>query len=316
MEYWQLPNSDLIVSRIGFGAEPLGGVDWGTLDETQVLTGVSRAIELGINLFDTADVYGLGRSETLLSKGLGSHRHEAIIITKFGVGWRQPEVGRAETYLDSSPTRVVEALEASLYRLRIDCVPIYLVHWPDPHTPIDSTMQALLECQKAGKVRYFGVSNYSLAQVRTALKTSALAVLQTEYSLVNRTAEKDLFPFCQRQSIGVLVYGSLAQGLLTGKYGTESKFSTDDRRHRLPSFQGENLRRNLEIAERVKVVSSKVNKSPAQVALRWVLDQPGVSGAIVGVKTVDQAENNSGAMGWHLSPEDRTYLEYGDIHDE
>jgi len=315
MEYIALPDIELKISRIGFGAEPLGGTDWGYLDEGQAILAVSRACDLGINLFDTADVYGLGHSETLLSKGLGSHRHEAIIITKFGVGWRQPEVGRAETYLDSSPTRVVEALEASLYRLRIDCVPIYLVHWPDPHTPIDATLQALLECQKAGKVRYFGVSNFSLDQVSIALKTSALAVLQTEYSLVNRTAEKDLLPFCQRQSIGVLVYGSLAQGLLTGKYGTESKFSTDDRRHRLPSFQGENLRRNLEIAERVKVVSSKVNKSSAQVALRWVLDQPSVSGAIVGIKTVEQVENNSGAIGWRLSPEDRTYLERGDIHD-
>jgi len=315
MEYIALPDIELKISRIGFGAEPLGGTDWGYLDEGQAILAVSRACDLGINLFDTADVYGLGHSETLLSKGLGSHRHEAIIITKFGVGWRQPEVGRAETYLDSSPTRVVEALEASLYRLRIDCVPIYLVHWPDPHTPIDATLQALLECQKAGKVRYFGVSNFSLDQVSIALKTSALAVLQTEYSLVNRIAEKDLLPFCQRQSIGVLVYGSLAQGLLTGKYGTESKFSTDDRRHRLPSFQGENLRRNLEIAERVKVVSSKVNKSSAQVALRWVLDQPSVSGAIVGIKTVEQVENNSGAIGWRLSPEDRTYLERGDIHD-
>jgi len=315
MEYIALPDIELKISRIGFGAEPLGGTDWGYLDEGQAILAVSRACDLGINLFDTADVYGLGHSETLLSKGLGSHRHEAIIITKFGVGWRQPEVGRAETYLDSSPTRVVEALEASLRRLRIDCVPIYLVHWPDPHTPIDATLQALLECQKAGKVRYFGVSNFSLDQVSIALKTSALAVLQTEYSLVNRIAEKDLLPFCQRQSIGVLVYGSLAQGLLTGKYGTESKFSTDDRRHRLPSFQGENLRRNLEIAERVKVVSSKVNKSSAQVALRWVLDQPSVSGAIVGIKTVEQVENNSGAIGWRLSPEDRTYLERGDIHD-
>lgn len=316
MELVTLPGTNLTVSRIGFGAEPLGGTDWGSVDEPEMLATVSKALDVGINLFDTADVYGLGRSETLLSKGLGHRRHEAVIVSKFGVAWHRSVGTRAVTYRDSSPRRVNEAVEASLRRLRVDSIPIYLVHWPDPSTPIAKTMDALLECQLLGKVQYIGVSNFSLAQLTEAHSVARLTVLETQFNLLQRQVETGLLKACRQGGIGVLVYGALAQGLLTGKYDETSAFPVDDRRRRLPAFQDESLRRSLKLVTRVRHLARYLGRSPAQVAVRWVLDHPVVSSTIVGVKTLEQLMDNVGASGWSLSQEHRDYLESGDEYAE
>jgi len=310
MEYVALPNIDLLISRIGFGAEPLGGADWGDIDEQLAIEAVAKALALGVNLFDTADVYGLGRSEELLSEALGVHRHDAVIVTKFGVNW-QPVIGtqRARTFFDSSPKHVYEAVENSLRRLRIDSIPIYLIHWPDPMTPFSETLEALQHSQQAGKIRYFGVSNFSLEQLKEACRITAISVIELQYSLLDRAANDGVLSFCMQQQIGVLVYGTLGQGLLTGKFSQTTKFHENDRRSRLASFQGQQFLKNLQCAERVKYIAEKYAKQPAQVATRWALEHPAVSCAIVGAKTPAQVESNVGVSGWKLTKDDAAYLE-------
>jgi len=312
MEYAQLSGTELQVSRIGFGCEPLGGTDWGKVDQDLAMAAVSKALELGVNCFDTADVYGLGQSERVLSEALGTRRHEAIIASKFGINWEDnPSRGRAETFLDSSSCRVQKALEGSLRRLQVDAIPLYFIHCPDPNTPLGDTITTLIQCQKAGRIEHIGVSNFAPDQIREAAKMVNVAAVQLLYNLIERRAERELLPCCQELGISVFAYGTLAQGLLTGKYGTDTQFGPGDRRHRLPHFEGENLKKNLQIVERLKKVGERYHKSPAQVAIRWVLENPAVSCAIVGAKSPAQIEHNVGALGWSLAPEDYEYITAG-----
>jgi aryl-alcohol dehydrogenase-like predicted oxidoreductase len=312
MDYVKLAQTDRSVSRIAFGCEPLGGTDWGNIDEQQVLNAVSHALDLGVNLFDTADVYGLGRSEEMLAQALGPRRHDVVIISKFGLNWTYAEDGgRARTFRDSSPRRVVEALENTLRRLRIDTLPIYLIHWPDPNTPVAETLEALARCQEEGKVGAVGVSNFPIELLREANTLHRLSVTELSYNIIDRKAETDVMPYCQEKHINLITYGPLAQGLLTGKYDISSYFEKNDRRHRLPHFHQDNLAENLHIVERLKEVGSLHQKTPAQVALQWVLSNPSVSCAIVGAKSPRQIEENVKALDIHLSPEDRDYIAHG-----
>lgn len=309
IESAKLSHTDLVVSRLAFGCEPLGGVDWGQFDMRLAVQAVEDALDFGVNFFDTADVYGLGRSERILSAALRARRHDAIILSKFGVNWQaSQDGGRARTFLDSSPRRVVEALEASLRRLRIDCIPLYLVHWPDPRTPIAATMDALVRCREAGKIEHIGVSNFPAPLIRTAHRLAGLALVELSYSLLGREAEKDVFPCCQELGISVLAYGVLGQGLLTGKYGPGARFGSNDRRSRLECFHGEHLAQNLKLVDRLRAVGRRYGKTPAQVAIRWVLDHPAVTAAIIGIKSSRQLEENLGAMNWLLEANDWEYL--------
>jgi aryl-alcohol dehydrogenase-like predicted oxidoreductase len=309
VEYVQLGRSSLNVSRIGFGCEQLGGNDWGHVDEADAIAAVRTALDHGVNFFDTADVYGLGHSEETLSKALGDQRSEVIVATKFGVNWRQDAEGtRATTYRDCSPKRVVEALEASLRRLRLDRIPLYQIHWPDPSTALSDTLEALARCQKEGKIRYIGCSNFPEDLLREATQSQQVISLQIPYNLLDRGAEKAILPLCQDRQIGVLAYGPLAQGLLSGKYGPDSKFDTGDRRSRLPTFRREVVDQNLPLIEKLREVAQGYEKTPAQVALRWLLDSDSISCAITGVKEPRQIEENAGALGWSLGQEDWDYL--------
>jgi aryl-alcohol dehydrogenase-like predicted oxidoreductase len=308
LEYVKLQNTDFTISKLGFGCEPAGGTDWGKVDDRDSIAAIREAVEQGINFFDTADVYGLGRSERILSEALGSARHDVVIATKFGVGWREVPGGRAKTFFDSSPERVVAALEASLGRLKLDCIPLYYIHWPDPHTPIRDTMEALNKCRRAGKIRAIGVSNFSPTQIRDALEAGPIACVQTSYNLIQRNAEATILPYCDDLGLGVIAYGPLAQGLLTGKYTADSLFGPDDRRSRLEHFQKETLAQNLAIVDRLKSISQKYQKSPAQVAIRWILDNPRITAAIVGIKNRKQLQENLAAVDWTLRLEDREVL--------
>ena len=310
MEYAQIGRSDVRISRIGFGCEQLGGTDWGDVDPRSVARAVRRALELGITFFDTADVYGLGASERALASALGDDRHAVVIASKFGVNWKSdPNGGRAKTYVDCSPNRLEEALEGSLRRLRIERIPLYLVHWPDPRTPLDVTMNALAKAQRAGKIGQVGVSNFPVNLVRAANEIVRLSAVEVQYNLLDRIVEKDLVNCCQDLGLSLLAYGPLAQGLLTGKYRTNGGFKPTDRRRRLPHFQGPQWEKNLEATERVCEVAARLKyKSSSQVALRWLLDNPAVTSVITGVKTASQIEENVGALGWTLSREQRTYL--------
>ena len=213
MDYVNLAGTDLRVSRIAFGCETLGGIDWGRFDEAQVLKAVARGLERGINFFDTADVYGTGHSEERLSQVLGLRRHEVVIMTKFGVNWVDNPTGeRVRTFLDASPRHVIEALENSLRRLRIDCIPLYLIHWPDPNTLLADTLEALQRCRADGKIRYVGLSNFSAAAIREAQQIFPIAVVQAQYSLFDRHVEQEILPGCRELGIDFLAYGTFSSG--------------------------------------------------------------------------------------------------------
>jgi aryl-alcohol dehydrogenase-like predicted oxidoreductase len=294
---------------MAFGCEQLGGVDWGPFDGAAALAAVEVALNCGIRLFDTADIYGLGLSERRLADILRPRRPDVVIATKFGLNWRQQEASqRAQTFRDSSRRRVREALEGSLRRLGVDSIDLYQVHWPDPSTPIAETLDELERCRREGKIVHIGLCNFPVALLREACGVTAIASAQVPYSLLDRSAEVELLPFCADHHVAVVVYGPLAHGLLSGKYDATTRFGIDDRRGRMPAYRGEEFRRNLRIVHDVKAVAERYGKSPSQIALRWVLRNPAVTCAIVGCKTQQQVSENADVFDWDLSDEDYAQL--------
>lgn len=305
MEYVRLGLSDIFISRIGFGCAGIGGYDYGKVDDCDSMAAIQKAIDLGINFFDTADVYGLGHAEEVLAKGLGKHRHDVVIATKFGVKWNK----QGQTKRDLSPQRVVEALEGSLRRLKVECIPLYQIHWPDWKTPLADTLEALIKCQESGKIRFIGCCNFPASLVQEAQSYCRLESLQVPYSLSERQFEEMIDQCHQEYKMSVLTYNSLAQGLFTGKYGRHSEFKGTDLRRRSALFQGDNLEKNMRVLNNIKNIGRSHGKSPSQVAIRWVLQNSSISCAITGVKKERQIEQNVGAFDWCLSDEEMSYLE-------
>lgn len=310
MEYSMLGDTGLRVSRLAFGCEPLGGTDWGAYDKDTVVAAVRRAIELGVNTFDVANVYGLGRAEEVLAEALGLQLRDQVVVTKFGVNWEpNPQGGRSRTFFDSSSAHLREALEGSLRRLKLDCIPVYLVHWPDPKTPIEDTVEVLAQCQRKGLIRHFGLSNFAVDLIERARTAGQVSALEFQFNLVDRRAEQELLEYAERNRLGVLTYGTLAQGLLTGKYGPDATFESDDRRQHLPHFLPENRERTRSLLARLSELAGKYGRTPAQVAINWALGDPRVTCAIVGAKSPRQVTDNVGAVGWRMTTEDRQSLQ-------
>ena len=309
MKYSYLSNTQVSISKIGFGGGPLSGVDWGSFNKKKTMSSVCEAYDLGVNIFDTADVYGLGRSEKLLSQALGNKRNEVIISTKFGVNWAEDTYGgRAKTFYDCSPSRVVEALENSLRRLRIDSIPLYYVHWPDPRTPFADTAEALKRCQETGKIQNIGLSNFSLLQIREICRELKITAVQAQYSLIDREIEDEFLSTCKEFDISVFIYGSLAQGFLTGKYKENSQFGNDDCRAKLPHFRKEYFKQELPLFEKMSKISERSNVTMSQVALRWVLENPHVSCAISGIKSRAQIKENVSSLEFDIHPDDHDFF--------
>ena len=303
MQYVSLPRAGVSISRIAIGCEQLGGTDWGEYDRAETLRAVARAADLGINVFDTADVYSLGESERNLAKALGPRRHDMFIVTKGGVRWELPPgQSRARCWFDLSPAYLRQALEDSLRRLGIEAIPLYLLHAPDANVPIAESLEAVLELKQAGKVRAIGLSNFPLSEIRRANEVTPIAAVQFRYNLLERGPEAELLPWCQERGIGIFAYGPLAEGLLAGKYSAASRFEAGDRRSRLPHFQGDAFERNLEIVGRVKRHAAERSKTAAQIAVNWVLSRDAVTSAVVGVKNMSQLEEAAGSVGWSIDP--------------
>lgn len=310
VESIRLPELAEPVSRIALGGCPLGGHGWGSVDDTESIAAVWAAVEAGVTFFDTADVYGLGHSEELLSRALGEARHRVTVATKFGV--RMGPDGRA--YRDVSPAWARSAVEASLRRLRLERIPLYYMHWPDGRTPIEDVILALAELRDEGKIGAIGLSNVSAAEVTRASRVARISAVQIQYSLVDRFAAEAMLETTMRLAIPLITWGSLAQGLLTGKYDGQTVFPPTDRRSRYENFQQPKLARNMQVVRRLRKVAATVQATPGQVAIRWLLDQPCVGAVLFGAKTSSQvAENIHAAAVRPLSAAATEFLAANDV---
>ena len=270
MEYLTLKNSDLKVSRICMGGCPMGGYGWGTVQEKELIDAVHTALDRGITFFDTADTYGLGQSEKTLGKALGKYRNDVIIASKFGV-----RVGNGKTIYDNSPEWIREALQASLKRLGTEYIDLYQVHYRDGITPISMVVETLEDLKKEGYIRYYGLSNIHQKDMQELLPyVGKFVSFQDEYSLACRKNEEDMRMISEKLEMTPLTWGSLGQGILTGKYDKNTTFKADDRRSRdiYVNFHGEKLLKNLEIVEEMKKIAKGHGKSVAAVAIRFILD--------------------------------------------
>ena len=308
MEFRQFGRTRLEVSAIGFGCWEIGGT-YGRIDETQFRRAVGQAVDSGINCFDTAEAYGMGLSERALAMALGGHRREVVLVTKFGTGY--PEM---PTRRDSSRGRVMTSIENSLRNLETDHVDVYLVHWPDSDTPLDETMRALDDIVQQGKARYIGVSNFRLSQLEAAMRLRRIDVVQYGWNMFDRRMQAEIFPYCAAQEIGVMAYGSLAYGMLSGTFNAEMQFEESDWRSRggmLGSlnlfrtlFGPDHFRRNLQAVEELKGLAARYRMTLPQFALRWTLSSPVVATALVGFRRPEEVTENLGALGGTISAAD------------
>jgi len=314
-----LGRSGLDVPCICFGAYALGGGYWGAQDEPAGLRAVERALELGMNAFDTAPVYGFGRSEELLGRALRGKRAQALVLGKVGLRWDLPDTrGRRtksmlgpdgqprEVACDSRPASVRAEVEASLKRLGCDWIDLVQVHARDPLTPVAETMGALAELRTRGLVRAIGISNYTLAEsseAERALAPSPLASSQLQYSLLARGIERDLLPWARAHEVGLLAYAPLDQGLLSGKVGPERRFEPGTGRARRPSFAPHNRARVNAVLEAVVAPIARARgASVAAVVLAWTVAQPGITAVLVGARDPHQVEENARAGELELAP--------------
>ncbi len=302
MEYRRLGSSDLNVSVIGFGAWGIGGAPfWSTEGDHPSLSAIKKAFDLGINFFDTAPVYGFGHSERLIGQALKSVRDKVIIATKCGLLWEKEQLGSIKKVAKADS--IFKEIDQSLERLNTDYIDLYQVHWPDADTPQEETMEALLKIQQQGKIRHIGVSNYSVKQMEACLKVGPVVSLQPEYSLLQRKIEKETVPFCLVHDIGIIAYSPLASGVLTGKYDKSTRFKDWRGKGILGEFTGDAFVRNIEKVDRLKEIAGNLEKTCGQTAINWVLHQPGLTTALVGVKNPAQMEDNIEAVGWKPSEE-------------
>ncbi len=296
METIEITGLPFAASRVALGTWAIGGWMWGGTDEAEAIRTIHAALEDGINLIDTAPVYGFGRSEELVGKALaGGRRKRALIATKVGLDWASGKILR-----NSSPARLRQELEDSLRRLGTDVIDIYQVHWPDDATPIEETAKTLEAFRREGKIRAIGVSNFSPAQMDRFRKAAPLATVQPPYNLFEREIEKDVLPYAEQHGLTVLAYGALCRGLLTGKITATTKFAGDDLRKVDPKFKEPRLSQYLKAVERLdRLAHERFGKSVLALAVRWLLDRGNII-ALWGARRPDQLAPVKDVMGWHL----------------
>jgi aryl-alcohol dehydrogenase-like predicted oxidoreductase len=306
METRRLGNTDLYLTEIGLGTWAIGGgnwkFSWGPQDDEESVRTIRRAIDLGLNWIDTAAVYGLGHSEEIVGKAIRGMSVRPIIATKCERCWDEDR----QIYPCLKRESVRAEAEASLRRLGIDTIDLYQVHLPQPDEDLEEGWAAVAELVREGKVRYAGVSNFSIAQLRRVQAIHPVASLQPPYSMLKRAVEAELLPYCAANGIGVVAYSPMQKGLLTGKVTSErvAQLPADDHRRNDPEFRPPRLAANMELAEGLRRLAESRGKTAAHLAIAWVLRRPEVTAAIVGARKPSQVEETVGAAGWKLSPED------------
>lgn len=295
METRKLGNSDLEITPVGFGAWAIGGSGWefawGAQDDKDSIAAIHRALEMGVNWVDTAAVYGLGHSETVVARALKEwHGSKPCIFTKCAMRWNE----QGKITKEYSAASIRRECEDSLGRLQVNTIDLYQIHWPpeDNGPGLEEAWQTLAALKKEGKIRWIGVSNFNVAQIKRAEKIAPVTSHQPPYSLLRRKIEDEILPYCQKQGIGVISYAPMTSGLLTGAMTREraAALPTDDFRSRNPEFREPRLSKNLELVERLRQVGARHGRGPGEVAIAWVLRHPAITGAIVGARNAKQVE--------------------------
>ncbi len=307
MEYITLKNSDIKVSRLCMGGCPMGQYGWGDVQEQELLDAVNVAVDNGVTMFDTADTYGLGKSEETLAKALGNRRKDVVIASKFAV-----RIENGKTFYDNSPEYIEKALTGSLRRLNTDYIDLYQVHYRDGVTPISVVIETLEKYKQKGYIRAYGLSNIHEDDLPELRKYKGSFVsMQDEYSLACRKNELDLTALADEIGLTPMTWGSLGQGILTGKYSADVTFEKNDRRSRdiYVNFHGDKLRQNLAIVEKMRVIAENHNVPVTAVAVRFILDYIKDSVVLVGAKRPSQILGNIEAMGWSLTEDELKILD-------
>lgn len=314
MQTKKLGNSDLQITRIGFGAWAAGGpgwdFSWGSQDDADSIAAIHRSLEHGVNWIDTAAVYGLGHSEEVVARALKDWRGaKPYIFTKCTRRW---DTNRKIVH-NHSAVSIKEECESSLRRLQVDVIDLYQMHWPPPDNgpQLEEAWQAMAELQKAGKVRWIGVSNFDAAQMRRAQAIAPVTSNQPPYSIIRRAIEAENLPYCLQQGIGTISYAPMASGLLTGSMTREraATLPADDFRSRNPEFQEPRISKNIELVERLKTVGARHGRGPGEVAIAWVLKNPAITAAIVGSRSAKQIDGIVGAADLTLSTAEVSEIE-------
>jgi aryl-alcohol dehydrogenase-like predicted oxidoreductase len=300
------------ITVVGLGTWAIGGAGWqyawGAQDDRDSIAAIHRAMELGISWIDTAAIYGLGHSEEVVGRALAGRRSKVMVATKCGRTW---EAGSSEIVDRLSAASVRKELEASLRRLGTDYIDLYQVHWPRPEPQIEEGWGEIAKAVKEGKVRYAGVSNFSVEQLRRIQPIHPVTSLQPPYSMLRRETEKELLRFCGENGIGVIVYSPMQMGLLSGAFNRErvAHLATDDLRSRSPYFSEPALSRNLALVDKLKPIARRHDRSMAELAIAWVLRRPEVTAAIVGARRPEQVGETVGAADWELTKEEIAEIE-------
>lgn len=297
MELAVIPSTSLKVSPVAIGTWAIGGWMWGGTDEAESVATIRAALEHGINLIDTAPVYGFGRSEEIVGKAIAGAdlRSRVVIATKVGLEWKDGRVFR-----NASRARILREVEESLRRLRTDYIDIYQVHWPDPLVTVEETAEAMHTLFRQGKIRAVGVSNFSVDQMERFRGVAPLHVLQPPYNLFERGVEADLLPYCRKNNIATFGYGALCRGLLSGRMQPSTRFDGDDLRRTDPKFTAPRFAQYLAAVQRLdQLAKDRFGKRVIQLAVRWMLDQ-GITTALWGARHPDQLQPVDGVTGWRL----------------
>jgi aryl-alcohol dehydrogenase-like predicted oxidoreductase len=321
MKYKQLGNTHIKVSTITFGAWAIGGWMWGGADKNDALEAIHASYDHDVTSIDTAAIYGQGRSEEIVGEALRSLPRDRVqILTKFGMRWDEKKgrldfkstdnAGRPiEIYRYAAKESVIKECEDSLRRLGTDYIDLYQQHWPDPTTPIAETMEALTQLIKEGKIRAAGVCNFSAEQMAEAEKTIFLASNQVPYSMVERTIEADLVPYCLNNNKSIIAYSPMQRGLLTGKISPDHVFARGDDRPNTVFFRPENIRRIDNFLNRLRPLAQSKNAEISQLVLRWTVDQPGITIALAGARNKQQATLNAKAAHLVLTSEEIRFID-------
>ena len=312
MEARSFGSSDLTCSAVGFGTWEMGTTQYGEIDVAEAVRAVQMAVDYGITLFDTAEVYGPFTSEELLARGLGDRRKDVVVVTKVGFVFHDDLTIRGDAAVagrDASAANITEHTEGCLRRLKTDYIDLMLIHWPDHKTPHEETVAGLEALKAAGKIRHYGVSNYTMPMMAACQKHGQLTANQVGYHLFDRRMEAEVLPYCLEQGIGFMAYGTLGFGLLSGAMSPDTRFVDWDWRSKgdafgLPLFRRENFLKELRVVERLKTLAADYGKSVAQLAIAWTLGRPGVSVALVGMRNERELKENIAAADWRLTDAD------------